>query len=76
MIKRIVIALVTLFVVAIGVCMLFGDNLRRLLGSSADSLAGDDNIAQARPVDLNSNLMKKTMKTFGMNNTNDYDGLE
>ncbi|MBL8957612.1 MAG: von Willebrand factor type A domain-containing protein [Myxococcaceae bacterium] len=39
---------------------LFGDNLRRLNGMSADALAGDDHVSQ-----------RKTFRNFGMSNTYD-----
>ncbi len=42
---------------------LFGDNIRRLNGMSADALAGDSYVAQPSP------LTRKTMKNFGMNNS-------
>jgi len=43
---------------------LFGDNIRRLFGMSADGLAGDDTIAFAQ----SNALTMKTMKNFGQNN--------
>lgn len=62
----IIVALIA--IAAIGVITLFGDNIRRLFGKSADALAGSDNIAN----DLNksgASLEKKQMKSFGQNNT-------
>jgi hypothetical protein len=46
----------------------FGDNIRRLFGMSADALAGDDQIS-SRSYD--NRLTTKTMKNFGSNNSYD-----
>jgi hypothetical protein len=50
---------------------LFGDNIRRLFAMSADSLAGNDNVAQANSIGAVSkdNLNKKKMLNFGENNS-------
>jgi Ca-activated chloride channel family protein len=62
-------AVFTVTIAAIGLICLFGENIRREFGMSADALAGQDNIA-LRPTDgsgWDQNLTKKTMKNFGMN---------
>lgn len=61
----IVVALVS--IAAIGVITLFGDNIRRLFGMSADALAGGTNIAN-RAVDSKVELEKKGLEAFGQNN--------
>ena len=68
----IIVALIA--IAAIGVITLFGDNIRRLFGMSADALAGDDNISQRNSSGAgnDTNLTKKTMRNFGMNNTSQY----
>ena len=68
----IIVALIA--IAAIGVITLFGNNIRRLFGMSADALAGDDNIAQRNSSGAgnDTNLTKKTMKNFGQNNTSQY----
>ena len=64
----IIVALIA--IAAIGIITLFGDNIRRLFGMSADALAGESNVAQANTSQgsQNANLTKKTMKNFGQNN--------
>ncbi len=47
----------------VGGVTLFGDNVRRLFGASADALAGDDNLSARDGYD--SGLTKKTMRSFG-----------
>src|SRR5256885_2120398 len=68
----IIVALIA--IAAIGIITLFGDNIRRLFGMSADALAGDDNITQRNTSGAGNdqNLTKKTMKNFGQNNTSQY----
>jgi hypothetical protein len=44
---------------------LFGDNVRRLFGMSADALAGDDNVQ----------LTHKSLKSFGGGGSDSYQGL-
>lgn len=65
----IIVALIA--IAAIGIITLFGDNIRRLFGMSADALAGDSNIAQRNTSGAGNqtNLTAKTMKNFGQNNT-------
>lgn len=60
----IIVALIA--IAAIGVITLFGDNIRKLFGRSAEALAGNDNIAN-NGVDSSDALDKKNMKTFGQN---------
>jgi pilus assembly protein Flp/PilA len=68
----IIVALIA--IAAIGIITLFGDNIRRLFGMSADALAGDDNITNRNTSGAGNdqNLNKKTMKNFGQNNTSSY----
>jgi len=61
----IIVALIA--IAAIGVITLFGDNIRRLFGMSADALAGNDTVVQ-RGVSSNATLEKKKMLNFGENN--------
>jgi pilus assembly protein Flp/PilA len=61
----IIVALIA--VAAIGVITLFGNNLRRLFGQSADALAGNANVtndADARKRELED----KKLENFGENN--------
>ncbi|MBN9686882.1 MULTISPECIES: hypothetical protein [unclassified Corallococcus] len=62
----IIVALIA--IAAIGVITLFGDNIRKLFGSSAAALAGEDNVENTGQLS-NDKLNKKTMKSFGQNNT-------
>ncbi|MBZ4336529.1 hypothetical protein NR800_01550 [Corallococcus interemptor] len=62
----IIVALIA--IAAIGVITLFGDNIRKLFGASAAALAGEDNVANDGQLS-NDQLNKKTMKSFGQNNT-------
>ena len=61
----IIVALIA--IAAIGVITLFGDNIRRLFGMSADALAGDSNVSN-RAIKSKVALEKKAVKTFGENN--------
>jgi Flp pilus assembly pilin Flp len=63
----IIVALIA--IAAIGIITLFGDNIRRLFGMSADALAGDDNITNRNTTKANDQLTNKNMKNFGQNNT-------
>ena len=54
-------------IAAIGVITLFGDNIRKLFGISAEALAGTSSITNDGCL-RNPALEKKTMKTFGQNN--------
>lgn len=62
----IIVALIA--IAAIGVITLFGDNIRKLFGMSADALAGDDNVAQRAKMSKQGTLENKAMKDFGENN--------
>jgi pilus assembly protein Flp/PilA len=64
----IIVALIA--IAAIGIITLFGDNIRRLFAMSADSLAGNDSVAQANSATAvgNAALTKKKMLNFGENN--------
>ena len=55
---------------AIGVITLFGDNIRRLFGSSADALGGSTSITNPNDKDSKQVTKKKGLKDFG--NQNDY----
>jgi len=61
----IIVALIA--VAAIGVVTIFGDNIRKLFGASAQALAGNQNVQNRGDTSENSNLEQKTMKTFGRN---------
>ncbi len=61
----IIVALIA--IAAIGVITLFGDNIRKLFGSSANALAGSTN-EQNRGQNSTNALEKKTIKSFGQNN--------
>jgi pilus assembly protein Flp/PilA len=62
----IIVALIA--IAAIGVITLFGDNIRMLFGASAAALAGQDDVTNDGKAS-DDTLNKKTMKTFGQNNT-------
>ncbi len=57
-------------IASIGIITLYGDNVRRLFAMSADSLAGDDSVAQANKATAvgNLNLTKRTLKQFAFDN--------
>jgi pilus assembly protein Flp/PilA len=61
----IIVALIA--IAAIGVITIFGDNIRRLFGVSADALAGETAVSN-RGIKSNSAIEKKSIKTFGENN--------
>ncbi|MFP2958856.1 hypothetical protein ACLEPN_13675 [Myxococcus sp. 1LA] len=61
----IIVALIA--IAAIGVVTLFGDNIRKLFGASADALAGNAAV-ETEATERQRNLEKKTIKTFGQNN--------
>ena len=61
----IIVALIA--VAAIGVVTLFGDNVRKLFGASAQALAGQDNVQNTGDGTAHDELRKKTLKTFGHN---------
>ncbi|MBX7099122.1 MAG: hypothetical protein K1X89_15535 [Myxococcaceae bacterium] len=62
----IIVALIA--IAAIGIISLFGDNIRRLFGMSADALGGASDIANANTTKTNANLTNKKMANFGQNN--------
>jgi pilus assembly protein Flp/PilA len=61
----IIVALIA--IAAIGVITLFGDNIRKLFGSSAAALSGESQV-QNEGVKSNERLNNKNMKNFGENN--------
>lgn len=63
----IIVALIA--IAAIGVITLFGDNIRRLFGSSADALGGDTTITNPNNTKASAVVQKKGLKDFGNQNT-------
>lgn len=61
----IIVALIA--IAAIGVITLFGDNVRQLFASSAEALAGNDNVANNGQT-ANQSTVKKNLSNFGTNN--------
>lgn len=61
----IIVALIA--IAAIGVITLFGDNIRRIFGMSADALAGEASVSN-RAEKSKGDLEKKRMQNFGENN--------
>jgi Ca-activated chloride channel homolog len=55
-------------VACLGVVSIFGDNIRRMFGMSADALGGDDGISARASTGSGPGLVNKTMKSFGQNN--------
>ena len=68
--KKLMIGLAALALLAVPVCSIFGDNLRRLSATSADSLAGTD-ASRANTIGAvnSSNLNRKKMADFGLANS-------
>jgi Flp pilus assembly pilin Flp len=64
----IIVALIA--IAAIGVITLFGNNIRRLFGASADALAGETTVSSGN-ITTGADLKKKDLKTFGQNNAAD-----
>jgi len=62
----IIVALIA--IAAIGVITLFGDNIRKLFGMSADSLAGEVSVANRAQKSTGDAIEKKGLKNFGENN--------
>jgi len=60
----IIVALIA--IAAIGVITLFGDNLRRLFGSSAEALAGSDSVKNTGQT-ANESIKRKNLSNFGDN---------
>jgi Flp pilus assembly pilin Flp len=56
-------------IASIGVITLFGDNVRRVFGMSADALSADDSVSQRNTTKANDNITNKTFKNFAQNNT-------
>jgi pilus assembly protein Flp/PilA len=66
------ILIVSLMAIAsIGIITLYGDNVRRLFAMSADSLAGNDSVAQANSISAVANfkITQRTLKEFAFDNT-------
>ncbi|HEX8822259.1 MAG TPA: hypothetical protein VF794_20200 [Archangium sp.] len=61
----IIVALIA--IAAIGVITLFGNNIRRLFGASADALAGETEVESGAKM-ASEDLKTKDLKTFGQNN--------
>ena len=61
----IIVALIA--IAAIGVITLFGNNIRRLFGASADALAGQTSVTSGAKT-TNEALKTKDLKSFGQNN--------
>jgi len=61
----IIVALIA--IAAIGVITLFGNNIRRLFGASADALAGNTSVTSGAKTASDA-LKAKDLKTFGQNN--------
>lgn len=66
MLKRITVTLAVVFLASLGSLAIFGDNLRRLFGKSADALAGSANLAHDLG-HVGAGLERKAMKSFGSN---------
>lgn len=60
----IIVALIA--IAAIGVVSLFGDNLRRLFGASADALAGNDSVSNTGQK-ASQSTARKNLQNFGSN---------
>jgi Flp pilus assembly pilin Flp len=67
----IIVALIA--IAAIGVITLFGDNIRKLFGASADALAGEESVTpETRKFKGSAVDAKKTLSTFGTANNAEY----
>jgi len=55
-------------IAAIGIISLFGDNIRKLFGASAQSLAGEAQVSNPGDSAEHQELRKKQMSNFGRNN--------
>jgi pilus assembly protein Flp/PilA len=62
----IIVALIA--IAAIGVVTLFGDNIRKLFGMSADALAGQTSVTNRASSSKKGDLESKGMGSFGQNN--------
>lgn len=65
----IIVALIA--IAAIGVITLFGDNIRKLFGASADALAGNTDVS-SNAGNRSTSIETKQLSTFGNNNTAGY----
>jgi pilus assembly protein Flp/PilA len=66
----IIVALIAIATIA--VVTLFGDNIRRLFGASADSLGGDTDIANPNVVKASAPMTEKNVSNFA-NQSSTYD---
>jgi len=62
----IIVALIA--IAAIGVITLFGDDIRKLFGASANALSGETNVTTGAKKAESKHTMTKTLKTFAMGN--------
>jgi pilus assembly protein Flp/PilA len=62
----IIVALIA--IAAIGIITLFGDNIRKLFGASAQALAGESQLSNPGDSTEHQELRQKTMGNFGLNN--------
>ena len=60
----IIVALIA--IAAIGVITLFGNNIRKLFGASAEALAGNEDVKNTGQT-ANQQLQRKNLKNFGSN---------
>lgn len=60
----IIVALIA--IAAIGVITLFGNNIRKLFGASAEALAGNEDVKNTGQT-ASRQLQRKSLKTFGEN---------
>ena len=63
----IIVALIA--IAAIGVITLFGNNIRRLFGASADALAGGTNVTPTTGTATEAHKQTKTLKSFAEGNS-------
>lgn len=63
----IIVALIA--IAAIGIITLFGDNIRKLFGASAQSLAGEAQVQNPGDKNEHPELRQKQMSNFGLNNS-------
>ncbi len=67
----IIVALIA--IAAIGVITLFGDNIRKLFGASADALAGEESVTPATKKFTGGSVdKKKTLSSFTKSNDSEY----
>ncbi|HYO52859.1 hypothetical protein [Archangium sp.] len=63
----IIVALIA--IAAIGVITLFGNNIRKLFGASAEALAGNEDVSNTGET-ANKQVKRKSLKEFGQNADN------